>query len=282
MRALWQFLSRAAGATLVVSMLTHDGAQAQQPTPAQTSAIRSSCRSDFMANCSGVQPGGRDALLCLERNVGQLSPACKAAVSAVMPAPTKPAVAVPPAQPAPTAAAPSAPPAATAPEPAKRQPVATAPPTVAPKPVSRSHQPTTAQIAAIRRSCRSDFMAHCPGITPGGKDALLCLQRNTGRLSRSCEAAVAVTMRHQTVPERSPAATAEPMPPPRPAVAPLRVRSFILPRRRLLIVGICRTDVQRLCAGVPAGGEQILKCLGENAASLTPECYAAVARVSIR
>jgi hypothetical protein len=61
--------------------------EAQQPTADQTSAIRQSCRSDFMASCSAVQPGGADALQCLKRNVAKLSDACKTAVSAVMPAP---------------------------------------------------------------------------------------------------------------------------------------------------------------------------------------------------
>ncbi|MFZ1921801.1 MAG: hypothetical protein WAU57_09235 [Xanthobacteraceae bacterium] len=35
--------------------------EVQQPTVAQTSAIRANCRFDFMANCSAVQPGGTDA-----------------------------------------------------------------------------------------------------------------------------------------------------------------------------------------------------------------------------
>lgn len=292
MRVLWEIFGRATGAVLVVSALTLEAAQAQQPTPAQVSAIRGSCRSDFMANCSGVQPGGRNALQCLERNIAKLSPACKTAVSAVMPAPAKPAAAAPPPAKSAPSSPPAAAPAAAVPSKPVERPAETKP--AAPKirrlakPAASSktiaaHQPTALQIAAIRQSCRSDFMAHCPGVTPGGKDALLCLQRNAGRLSRGCRAAVAVTMRHQAVPERSPTAAAEPVPPPAtPAVAPLHVRSFIMPQRRLVIVGICRVDVRRLCADVPPGGARILKCLGANAARLTPQCYGAVARVSVR
>jgi hypothetical protein len=41
---------------------------AQQPTQAQRDAIRAVCRSDFMANCASVQPGGKEALQCLLRN----------------------------------------------------------------------------------------------------------------------------------------------------------------------------------------------------------------------
>jgi hypothetical protein len=81
----------------------------------------------------------------------------------------------------------------------------------------------------------------------------------------------------------APAALAAPVEtPPAPAVAPLRVRPFILPQRRLAIVAICHVDVGRFCADMPPGGGRILECLAANASSLGPDCYAAVARVSIR
>ena len=48
----------------VIAALMAAPAYAQQPTPAQQSAIRDACRSDFMSNCSGVQPGGSAALPC--------------------------------------------------------------------------------------------------------------------------------------------------------------------------------------------------------------------------
>jgi hypothetical protein len=35
-----------------------------------------------------------------------------------------------------------------------------------------------------------------------------------------------------------------------------------------------------LCAGTPPGGGQIIDCLAANAGNLSPDCYAAVARVS--
>jgi hypothetical protein len=38
-----------------------------------------------MSKCSGVTPGGKDALLCLQKNVASLSPACQTAVSATIP-----------------------------------------------------------------------------------------------------------------------------------------------------------------------------------------------------
>jgi hypothetical protein len=283
-------LSSAVGALLLLSALALDEVKAQQPTPSQISAIRSSCRSDFMANCSGVQPGGRDALECLIHNVARLSPSCKAAVSAVIPAAAQPAAATP-AAPPPAAAAPPATAAAPS-EPAAAPPPA-APAAIAPKPPGRpaataaaapAHQPSAAQIATIRQSCRSDFMAHCPGVTPGGKDALTCLQRNARRLSPGCKAAVAVTMRAPAGAEPPPAPVEEgvPVPRPAPAVAPLKLRPFILPQRRVMIVAICGAEVQRLCADVLPGGERILLCLALNASRLSPACYDAVARVSRR
>jgi hypothetical protein len=57
-----------------------------QPTPAQQSAMRSNCRSDFMSKCSGVTPGTKDALECLQKNVASLSAGCQKAVSATLPA----------------------------------------------------------------------------------------------------------------------------------------------------------------------------------------------------
>lgn len=195
-------------------------AQAQQPTPAQTSAIRANCRSDFMANCSGVQPGGKDALECLKRNLARLSGGCQAAVSAISPAPS----AAPPA----AVAAPAPPPAASAPA----APVASAPaaPTVS-KPLAA--KPAPAAKAAVRTQ------AAVPPVTP------------------------------------PPVAAA----PAAPAVQPLVLRPM-LPRRRMVIMAICRGDAERLCRGLPPIGPEVLDCLAVKAANLSPTCYEALARVS--
>src|SRR3569832_2400675 len=97
----------AAGAVLSAAAT----AQAQV-TSAQQSAMRSNCRSDFMSHCSGVTPGGKAALKCLQQNVDKLSGGCQTAVRATMPAPAPAAAAAKPAEPAPKAAeAPPAPPA---------------------------------------------------------------------------------------------------------------------------------------------------------------------------
>ena len=63
--------------------LTLTPTAAQQPTQAQRDAIRAACRSDFMANCASVQPGGKEALECLLRNEAKLSGPCRSAVNAI-------------------------------------------------------------------------------------------------------------------------------------------------------------------------------------------------------
>ena len=41
----------------------------------------------------------------------------------------------------------------------------------------------------------------------------------------------------------------------------------------------CRADVERLCAGIPAGGGRIAACLKANAGDVTPACKAHLASV---
>src|SRR5215469_10906703 len=86
--------------------LTLDHAAAQQPTQAERDAIRASCRSDFIAHCAGVEPGGKEAFECLIRNDAKLSAACQTAVDGARPKPTETAQPAPPAGsvPAPAAA----------------------------------------------------------------------------------------------------------------------------------------------------------------------------------
>ena len=57
-------------------------AAAQQPTSAQASAIRQSCRGDFQQFCAGVPTGGQAALSCLRQNAPRASPACQSALRA--------------------------------------------------------------------------------------------------------------------------------------------------------------------------------------------------------
>ena len=97
--------------------------RAQQPSQAQLSAVRSSCRSDYMAHCSSVPTGGKASLACLQKNLASLSPGCKTAVNAIGGGQgAAPPNAQPAAAPAETAPAQSA-----APAPAASAPAAAAP-----------------------------------------------------------------------------------------------------------------------------------------------------------
>jgi hypothetical protein len=130
--AVW----RAAAAAGLAFAVTAGAAQAQV-SKAEIAAIKSNCRSDYMANCMSVRPGGKEALQCLQSHLDSLSGACKSAVQATMPKPKPATAAAPPPQPAAgppppkAAAAPSPPKAASAPPPAAPEPPATEAPAAA-------------------------------------------------------------------------------------------------------------------------------------------------------
>lgn len=136
---------------------------AQAPTEEQRNAIKAECRSDFIAQCSGVTPGGIEALTCLQQHNATLSAGCRKAVSAV----SKPK--------------------STSPEPAPAAPATTGATTPAPATAA----PTQAQRNAVKSACQRDFMAQCSGVTPGGTEALSCLQQHNAALSVPCQQAVA-------------------------------------------------------------------------------------------
>lgn len=192
---------------------------AQQPTQAQRDAVRAACRSDFMANCAGVQPGGKDALECLMRNEPKLSSPCRSAVNAIAtpasgaatsaPAaatPPKPSDASAPAQPA--AAAPSAtktPAAAPSRKSTAGTRATTTPATSAAASGSApapSPAPAVAPLGPIRpmlprralmilAQCRPEQQRLCAGVPPGGGKILSCLAANAQQLSPTCYEALA-------------------------------------------------------------------------------------------
>ena len=254
-------------------------ASAQQPSQAQTDAIRKSCRSDFMANCSGVQPGGKEALECLKQHVGKLSPACQTAVSQIMPAPpaAPPPAAPPPPPAAVTAPAPppaAPPPAAPPPMPAQAQPVA--PPPAA---AAQAQKPSQAEKDAIRQSCRSDFMAHCSGVTPGTKDAMKCLESHLAALSPPCKAAVVAIA--TTPGKKPPAAIAAPAPV---KSAPAAAAPMVIPPEgpphvvidAAVVLRACKLDMIRHCMGVQPGGGREVACLAAHGDGLSIRCRAAL------
>ena len=210
-----------------ITLAAWAGGALAQPSPDQQSAIRASCRSDFMSKCPGVPRGGREALECLQKNVASLSPACKTAVSATIPAPA-PAQAVPapkavaapppppaaPTGPAPTATPPRAvisappPPAASARPPAPK-PQQTAKPAPAPSAPAPAAQPPPEPVIplakiealpvpvrlAVIRSCRQDQDAVCSSVRAGGGRLIACLAANSGALSPPCKAALNKALR---------------------------------------------------------------------------------------
>jgi hypothetical protein len=259
-------LKRAAtlGAVMTAAIFV-DAAPAfsQAPTQAQRDAVKSECRSDYMAHCSSIPPGGEASLQCLQKNMSSLAPGCQSAVKAVE------APAAPKAESAP--AAETAKPAA---EP-KTSPPATATPAAAAPKAAAAKQPTSAQISAIRSACRSDYPKVCAGVPTGGAPALQCLEKNKAKLSAGCEKAVAAATGGGAAAPAAGAApaaagTAAAAAPAAPAVIVLRP---LRPREELFVLrSACGGDVRTICGGVAPGGGRIVQCLATNAARLSPAC----------
>lgn len=221
-----------------------DLAGAQQPTDAQRNAIRSACRADFIAQCSGVTPGGMEALSCLQKHDASLSKPCRDAISAVE-GTKKSSNDTAPAQ------APSA-----------QQTTAATPP-AAP---GQAGQPTAAQRDAVKSSYRSDFIAQCPGVTPGGAQALACLQQHNATLSPSCQAAIGA------IGGAGPSTAAGAGGAARGAAPAVPMASFT-PREELIVMRrTCGPDFRALCHAVPLGGGRGVACLRDNFARLSPPC----------
>lgn len=265
--------SRVWAALSTLLLLSVTTAPAQQPSQADLNAVRQSCRSDFMANCSGVTPGGKDALDCLKRNLTRLSNACQSAINALNPPPA--------------AAAPSAAPPTAAPQPAAES----ASEEVKPKPTAT---PSQDELAAVRQVCTlNDLMAHCSWIAPSNPELLQCLRANASDLSAPCQSAVlslpattpstpaAATKSSAPVREAEPAK--KPVEPARPTAPPVSApaASAETPsaQQTTAIKAACRSDFISHCAGVQPGGGAALQCLQRNAASLSGACRSAVAAI---
>ena len=244
---------------------------AQAPSQAQRDAIKSQCRSDYIAHCSSVPPGGEASLQCLQKNMSSLAPGCQSAVRAVeVPAEPK-AESKPETAPAATAAKPAAEPAAA---PAAKEATS-----------SPAKQPTGAQKAAIRSACRSDYPRVCAGVPTGGAPALQCLEKNKSKVSASCQKAVAaVSGGGAPAAGGAPATAATPSPGAAPATAPAALALRPMRPREVLFVlrSACGGDVRALCPGVEPGGGRIIECLATQAASLSPACQGVLAPFAAR
>ena len=248
----------------VAAILATAPALAQAPSQAQRDAIKSQCRSDSMAHCSSVPPGGEASLQCLQKNMASLSSGCQGAVRAVeAPAAAKPAETAAPKAAAPAAAATAAPKAAAAAAPAG--------------------QPSSAQISAIRSACRSDYPKVGAGGPTGGAPALQCLEKNKAKLSAGCEKAVsAASGGGAAAATAAPAAGAAGA-----AAAPATPTVIVLrplrPREELFVLrSACGADVRTICGGVAPGGGRIVQCLATNAAQLSPACKDVLSQFAAR
>jgi hypothetical protein len=260
--------------------LSCEQASAQQPTQSQRDAIRAACRSDFMANCSGVQPGGKEAFECLVRNDAKLSAPCKSAVNAAAPKPAEPAATAP--APAAPAQSETAPPAAK---------VERAPPGIQVAPVEAQNE----QLKTVQQACTlNDFVSHCSWIAPNNPEILQCLKANAADLSPNCQAAVqSLPAAPPTTAAPAPAtkpiepkpvepkpaeparASAPPAPPAPAAAAPAKPTA----QQTAAIRAACRSDFTSRCSGVQPGGAEALQCLKRNEAQLSAACRSAVAAI---
>ena len=246
-------------------------ALAQAPSQAQRDAIKSQCRSDYIAHCSSVPPGGEASLQCLQKNMSSLSSSCQSAVRAVEAPAAKPAETAAPKAAAPAAAT------TTAPKAAEPKAAAAAP----------AGQPSSAQIAAIRGACRSDYPKVCAGVPTGGAPALQCLEKNKAKLSAGCEKAVsaasgggaaAAAPAAGAAPAAAGAATAA-----APAAPTVIVLRPMRPREELFVLrSACGADVRTICGGVQPGGGRIVQCLATNAAQLSPACKDVLSQFAAR
>jgi hypothetical protein len=315
------------GATLLLSVVAStvmiaSPAFSQGPTDAQRAAIKSQCRSDYIAHCSSITPGGAAALQCLQKNMASLSGGCQSAVRAVEASVEKSEPkadikgdaktettteskpdAKPEATPTAATAKPAAEPAATATKPSEpaAAPAAksTATATTAAKPAASAmpNKPSDAQIAAVRSSCRSDYPKVCAGVPTGGAPALRCLEKNKSKLSAGCAQAVAAAGGGAAAPTAAAASGTEATATPGTATAtpgtaaassgmaaapPLVLRPM-RPREVLFVMrSACGADVRALCAGVDPGGGRIIECLATQSASLSPDCRSVLGQFAAR
>jgi hypothetical protein len=271
-----------AAASVTLQLLLATGSANAQPTAEQQNALRNNCRSDFMSNCSGVTPGGAEALQCLQRNVAKLSAGCQGAVNALSPRPAPQQT---------TTAPPAAPAAATPAAPAPAKPAA-AMPAAAPAAPPAAGAPTSEQQAALRQLCGADYMAKCSHVAPASHQALQCLQNHSADLSANCRGALAL-FSPGSGPQPAQAATPAPASAARPAAAqppaaaaPARPPAAAAAgaarptaQQQAAIRQSCQGDFMSKCSGVQPGGADALRCLQRNSAQLSPNCRGAVAAI---
>jgi len=254
-------------ALLFLLALGAHSVRAQQPTSEQRDAIRAASRSDFIASCAGVDPGGKEALACLTRSHDNLSAPCRTAVDAVATKPEAPAAAAPP---------PVAPPSQTA----------------APSPPAEKPAPTISQdeLNAVRGACTlNDIAERCSWIAPSSPEIVLCLRGNLAGLSLACRCAAGGSAPPNAAAESSPAPDSAPAWQNVREAAPSRAATAAAPgaasgkptaAQTAAIRLACHSDFMANCSGVQPGGPAALQCLQSNVTKLSQTCRVAIAAVS--
>lgn len=153
----------------VFAAVLPSAATAQQPTQAQSSAIRSACRADYQAHCATVPAGGSAALACLQQNAATVSAPCQQALAAVGGS-------------SPPAAQSAAPQASPAPP-----PTSTPAPAAVPAPSFTPRQ----QALLLRQACAHDYQSLCRGVPLGAGRAIGCLYSHMHYLTPTCRKALA-------------------------------------------------------------------------------------------
>lgn len=131
-----------------------------------------------------------------------------------------------------------------------------------------AQQPSPEQVAAIRQSCRSDYIEHCSGVPTGGAAALNCLRQNEASLGPPCRQAVAAIGGGGGAPQAAPAAGGAGM--------AAHGNPMELFREE------CGEDVRRICRGIFPGGGRVIGCLAENREQLSPNCRTALTEMRER
>ena len=235
----------------------------QAPSQAQRDAIKSQCRSDYMAHCSSVPPGGEASLQCLQKNMSSLSSGCQGAVRAV----EAPAAAAPKAESAPAARQTQSRTGCSVRETRNRGAQGR----------RRNHGETAEQRAGFRdpqrmplrlsKGLRRRADRRRPGAAMSGKEQVesLASLRAGGqcRQRRRRSACGGRRSRRRSRLQR----------PRRPGCPTVIVLRPMRPREELFVLrSACGADVRALCGGVAPGGGRIVQCLATQAASLSPAC----------
>ena len=175
------------GCASVAFLAIISSASAQAPSQAQRDAIKKQCRSDYVAHCSSIPPGGEASLECLQKNMSSLSASCATAVRAVSAPAAAPKAADPAAKPRTDMAPPASKPPTATPK-AAAAPAASAgtAAVVTPQPIALRPLRPREEIRVLRSACSGDVRSLCGTVPPGEGRIVQCLASNGASLSSGC------------------------------------------------------------------------------------------------